>query len=53
MEYHYSEFDLAVYFNELVTTFRQLLKNPNIRIVASNPYEHCMVYYDKRDTLRC
>ncbi len=48
MEYHYEEFDLALYFNELMTSFCQSLKNPEVEMVVSNPYEHCMLFYDKK-----
>lgn len=41
------EFDLSLYFNELCSSLRQRMNNPNIRFIQENPYAHCLVNLDK------
>ena len=43
----YEDFDLAVYFNELAAAMHRRVVNPQVRLVAMNPYESCIVRLDK------
>jgi signal transduction histidine kinase len=47
VELKYEEFDLTVYFNELTAVMQQRVTNPQVRLVAMNPYETCIVRLDK------
>ena len=47
VELKYEDFDLAVYFNELATSMHRRVANPQVRLVAVNPYEACIVRLDK------
>lgn len=43
----YEEFDLTFYFNELYTAMQQRVVNPDVTLLASNPYASCIVKLDK------
>ena len=47
VELKYEDFDLAVYFNELAAAMHHRVVNPQVRLVAINPYESCIVRLDK------
>ena len=47
VELKYEDFDLAVYFNELAAAMHRRVVNPQVRLVAMNPYESCIVRLDK------
>lgn len=47
VELKYEDFDLAAYFNELAATMHRRVVNPQVRLVAMNPYESCIVRLDK------
>ena len=47
VELKYEEFDLTVYFNELTAVMQQRVTNPQVRLLAMNPYETCIVRLDK------
>ena len=47
VELKYEDFDLAVYFNELAASMHRRIVNPQVRLVAKNPYETCIVRLDK------
>ena len=47
VELKYENFDLAVYFNELAAAMHHRVVNPQVRLVAINPYESCIVRLDK------
>ena len=47
VELKYEDFDLAVYFNELAASMHRRIVNPQVHLVAKNPYETCIVRLDK------
>ena len=47
VELKYEDFDLAEYFNNLASSMKQRITNPNIRLIATNPYYKCHVKLDK------
>ena len=47
VELKYEDFDLAVYFNELAASMHRRVVNPQVHLVAKNPYEVCTVRLDK------
>lgn len=47
VEFKYEEFDLSDYFNSLVMMMKQRVVNPNVRLIASNPYTYCKVSLDR------
>lgn len=47
VELKYEEFDLSGYFDDMVMAMRQRVTNPNVRLVANNPYPKCKVRLDK------
>ena len=47
VELKYEEFDLTDYFNSMFASMKQRAANPKIKIVAVNPYQHCLVTLDR------
>ena len=47
MELKYEEFDFSEYFNNMVLSMKQRVTNPNVRLLAVNPYATCRVTLDK------
>lgn len=47
MELKYEEFDLAEYFNEMVSSMQQRMNNPDVCLLSVNPYVCCIVKLDK------
>lgn len=46
VELKYEEFDLTDYFNSMFASMKQRAANPK-KIVAVNPYQHCLVTLDR------
>lgn len=44
---HPEEFDLAPYFDDLCTSVRQRITNPQVEFIPEKPYSHCVVYMDR------
>ena len=47
VDLEYEEFDLAIYFDGMVSSMKQRITHPNVRLVAVNPYKSCNVLLDK------
>lgn len=47
VELKYENFDLAEYFNNLASSMKQRVSNPNVRLITANPYHACHVKLDK------
>ena len=47
VELQYEDFDLSEYFDDMVTSMKQRMTNPGVRLIASNPYSGCKVRLDK------
>ncbi len=47
VELKYEDFDLSGYFDDMSAAMKQRITNPNVRLVADNPYPHCKVRLDK------
>lgn len=47
MELKYEEFDFSEYFNNMAMSMKQRVTNPNVRLLAVNPYATCRVTLDK------
>ncbi|MEG2401620.1 MAG: response regulator [Muribaculaceae bacterium] len=47
LEFSYEELDMAIYFDELVTTMQYRMTNPNVKLISINPYKSCLIYVDK------
>lgn len=47
VELKYESFDLSDYFDNLVASMRQRLRNPNVTLTAVNPYLCCQVVLDR------
>lgn len=47
VELKYEEFDLAEYFDTMVSSMRQRVSNPDVKLVAVNPYASCRVKLDR------
>lgn len=47
IELKYEDFDFSAYFDDMAVSMRQRVTNPNVRLVADNPYPVCRVRLDK------
>ncbi len=47
VELKYEEFDFSEYFDDMSVSMKQRVTNPNVRLIANNPYPHCIVKLDK------
>lgn len=47
VELKYEEFDLSGYFEDLYASMQRRVTNPSVRLLAINPYKHCMVKLDR------
>lgn len=47
VELKYEEFDFTEYFNNMAYTMRRRVTNPEVSLVAVNPYDSCMVKLDR------
>lgn len=47
VELKYESFDLSDYFDNMVASMRQRLRNPNVTLSAVNPYLCCQVMLDR------
>ena len=47
VELKYEDFNLSEYFNDLASSMKQRVTNPNVRLIAVNPYRTCRVKSDK------
>lgn len=47
IEYRRDRINLSSYFNELTTSLKQRLTNPDVEFIIDNPYECCYLYIDK------
>lgn len=47
VELKYEEFDLSEYFNGMVSSMKQRITNPEVRLKPVNPYAKCIVNLDK------
>lgn len=43
----YEKFDMSEHFNSLATSMKQRITNPNVRLIAVNPYDNCQVILDR------
>lgn len=41
------EFDLAQYFDNVVSVMEVRLHNPKVQLLVNNPYQHCLIRSDK------
>ena len=47
VELKYEEFDLSEYFDGMAASMKQRVTNPEVQLVARNPYEECIVKLDR------
>ena len=47
VELKYEDFDLSGYFDDMAMAMKQRVTNPNVRLIADNPYPCCKVKLDK------
>ncbi|MEG0499645.1 MAG: response regulator [Rikenellaceae bacterium] len=47
IQFHNTEFDLSIFFEELAASMRQRITSPNIEFITVNPYKSCIVETDK------
>lgn len=47
VDFKYEEFDMVTHFDGMLASMRQMVTNPNVRLLDVNPYERCMVKLDK------
>lgn len=47
VELKYEDFDISEYFNSLISSMKQRISNPNIKLIGINPYHGCRVKLDK------
>lgn len=47
VELKYQDFDLSGYFDDMAASMKQRMNNPNVRLIANNPYPRCKVKLDK------
>ena len=47
VELKYEEFNLSEYFDDMAASMKQRVVNPNVRLIANNPYPYCKVQLDK------
>lgn len=47
VELKYEDFNLSGYFDDMAASMKQRVTNPNVRLIANNPYPVCKVRMDK------